>query len=714
MKNKHNFKVRILALTALCAPLPAYSQAATTTEAPNDVEEVIVVGQAQRSLGFDEALQTATRLPVTAFNLPASVDRIDQAELVARGRTSVVDGVVGVTGVTAQVRAGAAGVYSWRGFTENGVAVLFDGIRVQASTITTRNLDAFTFEAIEVARGPGSGIHGEGALAGAVNYVRKSAKLADAASYEILTTLGSFDSARLGAGMNVPIGDQAAIRIDAVQARQGSQVAGFDTDTSQILVSARFEPSDRLAFTGAVDWFSADAEDAYWGTPVINGRPAFELAKVNYNNATNNIYKDEVLWLTLGAKAKPSDGLILEARAWRYQADRDWRNIGRFLWNPSTNTVGRTFWEDLGYDHSLTGGRATAAWTGTDRLALIGGVEVSRTDFSSPRQYSAPFGLQQQVDPLNPTPIDFFAFGRPRVQARETKVDQISAFSEARFEIGPRLSVQATVRYDSLDVDFVRFDQTPTRFYVAEYRDWSGTIGGTWNATPALNLYAQWGRSATPADSLLVISDPATAAFDLTKGEGYEIGFKARWLDGRIEATGALYWLKQSDIPGNDPANPSATIQIGKLESNGLEASLLIRPTRTLSFEANLAIVDAAYADFIEFGADRRGNRPPNVPDALANVFVDWRFAPGWSVGGALRSVSDIAANTSNSVVFPGYTLFDLDLRRTLSSGLDLALIVRNVGDEDAAVWATGAGGQASMANLGPGTNWQLSLRARF
>lgn len=415
------------------------------------------------------------------FDLPVSLDRIDQDEIVARGRANVVDALNGTTGLVGQNRAGAAGVYSWRGFTENAVAMLFDGVRVQNSTVTTRNSDAFTFEAIEVARGPMSSLFGEGALAGAVNYVRKQPFQDDRASYELLAEAGSFGSWRLGAGVNAPVSEALAVRFDAVQSVQGTQVRGDETTTTQFLAGARLDWTPRLSSTLQIDWFDQSLEDAYWGTPLIDGRIPFELREVNYNNATNNLYEDQVLWITLNTEWAMSDGLTLSHVIYSYDAQRDWRNIGRFLWNPGTQTVGRTFWEDLGYDHQLVGARLFGRFKGERFQALLD-MDASQTDFASPHQYSAPFGLQQQVDRFNPRPVDFFTFGRPRVQARETDAEQIGIFAEGRLDPTEQFAVQAAVRVDQVEADFVRFDAAPVARYSASYDPVSWNLGVVWSA----------------------------------------------------------------------------------------------------------------------------------------------------------------------------------------------------------------------------------------
>ena len=78
--------------------------------------------------------------------------------------------------MTSSLRPGASAVCSSRGFIENSIGVLFNGVQVQSSTITMRNYDAFNFDRVAIVRGPASVIFGEGLAAGAVNFVRREAR----------------------------------------------------------------------------------------------------------------------------------------------------------------------------------------------------------------------------------------------------------------------------------------------------------------------------------------------------------------------------------------------------------------------------------------------------------------------------------------------------------------------------------------------------------
>jgi iron complex outermembrane recepter protein len=682
-----------------------------------EVEEVTVVAPRVDTLGLSQASVTGSRLEVNALDLPQSISAIDQLSMQVKAQSTVTDAANGTTGLTGHARAGAAGVYSWRGFTENAIATLYDGIRVQGSTVTTRQYDTFALERVEIARGPASSLHGEGALSGAINYVRKQPRASQAMETELLVSGGSYDSWRVGVGVNGSMTDSLHGRADVVRNQVGSQVRDNRTELTHAVGSLLWNVSDDVSMLLLADHFSAQTEDAYWGTPVIATRVAFELRKVNYNNATNNRYQDDVDWLLWRTDWRISDDVRVRNQAYRYEAERDWRNIGRFLWDAASARVGRTFWEDLAYDHEVLGDRVEISLNGNIAgLAnqLVVGAELSRTDFASPRNYSAPFGLQQFVDPYRPPAVNFFDFGRPRVRARETELQQWALFAENRLQLSQSIALQASLRRDRLDADFRRFDVSPAQTYAASYEPTTWSAGMTYKPIANASAYLQYGRSVTPADSLLVIGDPTTAAFDLTEGRGAEIGFKQIAYGGKLEWTLAFYDLEQRNIPSTDPDNPTVTRLIGEVSSRGAELAVAWRPTAALLVEANAAALNAEYDAFREGTADRAGNRPPNVPERVMNLDVDYAFDSRWSAGASLRYVGEVTANTSNSIRFPSYTVADLRVRFAFSPATDLSLFVFNVADELYAAWATAAGGQNAMANVGAPRTASAQWRSRF
>lgn len=108
----------------------------------------------QVAAALSETASVSSRLALTRRETPASVDVVTQQVIQARGADTASTALRHVTGLTSSLRPGASAVFSSRGFIENSLGILFDGVRVQSSTVTMRNYDAFNFDRVEVLRGP--------------------------------------------------------------------------------------------------------------------------------------------------------------------------------------------------------------------------------------------------------------------------------------------------------------------------------------------------------------------------------------------------------------------------------------------------------------------------------------------------------------------------------------------------------------------------------
>lgn len=89
-----------------------------------------------------------------------------------RGLRTTVEALNATSGATSGELASSPGQMSMRGFTAGAVS-LWDGVRQTNSALIIRNLDSWSFDRIEVLKGPAGVLYGEGSLAGAVNLPKK-------------------------------------------------------------------------------------------------------------------------------------------------------------------------------------------------------------------------------------------------------------------------------------------------------------------------------------------------------------------------------------------------------------------------------------------------------------------------------------------------------------------------------------------------------------
>lgn len=94
----------------------------------------------------------------------------------------------------------------------------------------------------------------------------------------------------------------------------------------------------------------------------------------------------------------------------------------------------------------------------------------------------------------------------------------------------------------------------------------------------------------------------------------YEIGSKAEFFEGKINASVALYELTKENIGVPDLANPGFSLSIGEAKSKGIEFDVSGKITNNLSIIANAAFNDVTLTKDTN---GNQGNRKANPPIAL-------------------------------------------------------------------------------------------------
>lgn len=122
-------------------------------------------------------------------------------------------------------------------------------------------------------------------------------------------------------------------------------------------------------------------------------------------------------------------------------------------------------------------------------------------------------------------------------------------------------------------------------------------------------------------------------------------------------------------------------------------------------------------ADFSELVAGSpvsySGNRPPNVPETVANIWSQYRipFVIPFDVGAAFRYVGPRYTDNANVVRLHGYTTADVWVSIPYKS-FALTLRGRNLADKTYAIWTDPF--YPSQVLLGAPRTMEVMLTARF
>lgn len=691
---------------------------AQAEETPETLDRIEVKGNTEPS-ALDEAPATGTRLGLTARETPAALEQLDQAQLQARGARSSIEALNAAPGVVAAALPSSPGISTLRGFSGGAVALLYDGVRQTAGPLITRDYDSFSFERIEVLKGPASVLYGEGALAGAINLVPKRPQW-DGVHGSALLAAGSFGARRAGADFNTPLGATAALRVVASDSRSDGYVDDTDARSQAGLVSLALRPNDDVQLDLSLDRFRDDYGTAYWGTPLVPRAVARDpvalvqapgglvidraLRRQNYNVADGESRssadwaRSRLSW-QLGASWRFVNELD------RYSAQRDWNNSETYSWDEASGTLRRSTTR-IAHDHDYWVERASFAADADlagrrNRFAI--GAEYSESDFYNQRRFGTttpvdlrdpqrghfPTGEEAQLFPGAGNRVDF---------AADSRVTAL--FAENALHLAPRWLLLAGLRRDRIELErrVSDYNTGARSHFRRDYRALTWRLGAVFDLTERSQLYAQYSRAVAPVGSLFLISQ-SNAKFDLTTGDAAEFGLKASLWDERLDLTAAAYWLRQDDIVTRDSSNVNLSIQGGRQSSRGIELGASARLTSQLRLDASLAVLDARFDTLIEAGgANRAGNVPANVPERVAGLYAVYDFAHSpWSLSLGARHVGRFYTNNANSIRVAAHTVVDAAVNWRLPLG-QLSLRGRNLGDALYADWNGGAPDQILLA----------------
>ncbi len=689
----------------------------------NAPEAVIVEGRRERSaLVLDMPVDTGSRLGVNARELPASVSVVSQELIQLRGARTALEAIESAVGMTGGTSVGSIPNYATRGFAGNDITVMRDGIRQNTVSQSSRPLDSFLFERIEVLKGPASLLYGEGAIGGAVNYVSKLPD--DTFEARANTAIGDWNSYRFGLGMGGPTGvDGLAYRVDVSNSQSDGYVDDSGYDYTGASAALRYTLSPDTAFT-LQSSFLKDSVSSYYGTPLVydavidqngvqsvrtantttdrlvNARIDDRTRRLNYNNIDNFSRADNSFTRFI-ADTRLSESWTLRNEAYAATQHLDWRNTEKTVWNPATQLVDRSSFFLIYRNDLQLGDRLDLRWKG----AIAG--RPNTFAVGALYDHNDQIRNSGQVYAVSPTPasvplVDFDRGFGPDVDTQRTArilTETAALYVEDIFEPLERWKIVSGLRYEQIDVR--RRSYVGEATYRKSYDPVTGRLGLLFEATDSINLYASYSRAAQPVSQLVSLG-VSQNDFSLQKGIQYEVGAKATL--GGAEFTLAVFDIEKQDLLTTDIVDgKKISSQIGSQVSQGAELAVAFSLPAEWRIDANLAWTwQAEYREFFESLSEkevisRTGNTPPNVPEWVAGLFIvkslrDWEFTAG------ARHVSERQANNNNGIQLDAYTLFDASVGYRWNNA-EVVLRGRNLSDEQYAEWASGGGLMVKLAD---------------
>ncbi|MFD1332522.1 TonB-dependent receptor, partial [Methylopila musalis] len=687
--------------------------------------------------------EAASRLGLTVRETPATVNVLTQDRLQEQGSRSLIEAYQSAPGVVAGNLPGEPGVTAMRGFSRGAVGYTVDGVRAIDPLIASRNYDAYSFDRIEILKGPASVVGGSGALAGTINLVTRKPELG-VTKADALLSYGSFDTLRAGASFNAPLSETVAASASLLYGRSGGYIDDTDSENVQLTTGLTLKPTDRLTITAAFDYFRDDFSTAYFGAPLLPKDVARNpsgvvstgslglvldksIARKNYN-VDDGAMRSDAIWARAGAEFQLTDQWTLKNDFAFYSADRLWRNSEDFNYHAGTGTLtrGLTY---ISHDQQSWTNRTSALFDGEvagRRNRFTAGFEYMRTEFGSKRR----FDETTAVDPFDPDrgsfPDSMSGFGTR--QNFDSTVDNTAVFLENALNVTPEWIVVAGLRHDWIDLKrrIDNLNAEPGTNPISRFgKDHSATtwrLGTVYDLTPEISLFGQYTTAITPPSGLL-LSNATRAGLDLTTGRSIEAGVKASLLDGRLVATASVYQIDQHDIIRTYPNEGGAGSRIeqgGDQRSRGVEFDLSVAVTEQWRINANAALLKAEFTKLDEpetingklVSVSRKGNRPLNVPERTFNLWTTYRLASvPVTFGAGLRHVGDFYTDNANTIRVDGRTLLDASVSYDVPVGGTLTLRGRNLADTLYVEWS---GYSSTQVYVGAGRSVDLTYSVKF
>ena len=217
---------------------------------------------------LQDIIVTATKVDTLLQRTPQAITSIDGASLVTAGISTAQDLNKLVPGLQIEQNGSSSSIYI-RGIgsrvvgpnQDPAVAFSVDGVYYSRASGTTTTL--FDLDRIEVVKGPQGTLYGRNATGGAVNVVSRRPKIGKR-SVDGEIEVGNYDAVRAVVGVNLPLGERAALRV----AGQSIYNSGFlsdgynDTNIKAARVSLLAEPTPALSIFLSADYSAQGGQGA--------------------------------------------------------------------------------------------------------------------------------------------------------------------------------------------------------------------------------------------------------------------------------------------------------------------------------------------------------------------------------------------------------------------------------------------------------------------
>lgn len=694
---------------------------------PVNAQETATTHDVSPGVSLEEIIVTAQKRSESIQSVPASVSFVDATKLLSQGAKSLQDYAAYVPGL----QVDTAGTPGQTTITLRGIAPLGSGSAVGSyvddaplgssgfyAMANSFQLDLLPYDlrGVEVLRGPQGTLYGASTMGGLVKYV-----LVKPDSSEFSAALGA-DATSIRSGEDVGAAGRGMLNAPLIPGVLALRVSGFYQQTPGYIddpgrgredINEVSQRGGRLAlgWTPTADLevtldamrqvIDSDGNAAVLLDPVtqrpLNADLATSLALDEPFRQDADFLKGSINW-TVPFGTVSSVSSYGDSRN-RQSFDVSVISGGAFLVPQFVDIHLRKFTQEL---RLTSNADQTVEW-------MLGGFYTLERVTND--QYVGALDFDSQplagLDPL-------------LIASIPSRYEEQAVFGNLTWHINDRWSVNGGVRFSRNDQHYTQF--TSGAFGIGDGGGSSDEDVTTYSTSVKYQLsdgamlYARVASGYQPGGpNVAAAGIPPTVG--PSKLVNYEAGLKTRGLQNRLMLDVSLFRMDWQDIQvlASAPVtNTNFLINGGEARSQGVEASMTVRPVEQIVLSTNFAYTDAKFTVNIPELNAAVGQRLPHVPRYAASGTAEYLFdlASAWEarVGAGVRYTDErpsyLFSPVSSPLVYRERSYVAVDLSASIASdGWKVGLFARNLLDERAFITNTPVSGvQLNAAVLQPRT----------
>ena len=655
--------------------------------------------------------------------IPQSVSVLTKQRMLDQNMTQLEDALDQVTGLQLDTTTGASGSANLvsRGFPVTSYQ--YDGVPQTYLGTSYTGYDVAVLDRIEVIRGAAGLLQGAGNPSATVNLVRKKPTHELAISGAV--SVGSWDSYRTEVDVGGPLNEAGTVR--------GRFVGVYDDRGSYV----DYQKSQKEIFYGVVDidltstttlslgiqQQQVDAVPSIFGIPrYSDGRSLGLRRSANLTPAWNSWSQDITdIFATLTHRLDDDWKLNLafngshQEQSFKRSITRgNAANGGVDPANPSGSIYTGVKWNSEGDRYNLDANANGQATLFGRKHDLLFGANAQSFDQNTDQSAFFPAVFIPNIFNFDPSSVPEPNYG-PQTQGTTVNTRQYGVYGSGRFNLSDplKLILGARVSWYTTQTDAHNLLAGTTTLgkesaYNREITPYAGLI---YDLNKTYSLYASYADIFQPQTKFSTTGEE----LDPVVGSNYEIGLKGEFLDGKVNASVAVFSIDQTNVAQQivtPCVQESCYIAAGKVRSEGIETEVTGKLTPNWDVFAGYTYNRTKYVkDLVNEGTPFRTQTPRH----LLKLWTQYRLpvAEGrWSVGGGVNAQSSYYAlnGTVRSEQDP-YAVFKMNVSYRFSEKMIASLVINNVFDKE---YYSGIRAVNFGNVYGDPRNATLTLRASF